>query len=244
MVLTERDRAVLRDVAELEVVSRPQLQRLGHFGSRTRANAVLARLVQFGYLSSRVRPVSGGSKRLLYQLGPTATDNPRNRRMKTLSDLFLDHHLMASDVRISFRTNTMPKYDFDRWVSDIQLHSLKLGVVPDGYAEYRHADLRFAAFIEADRATETLGTWEKKTHAYLKLAHSSAFYDAFKLRFFRVLVITTSEGRLASLQRAVGRTTEQLFWFTTHEQLVSEGPFAAIWRRPSTSQLHSLIERK
>jgi hypothetical protein len=250
MVLTERDRAVLRDVAELELVSRPQFQRRKHFGSRTRANAVLARLVRFGYLATRRQPVVGGSRRVLYHLGPVGQEllgidsngNLKGRRMKQLSDLFIEHHLRTNDVRLGFWVAAHPQYSFDRWITDAALRPLNLGLVPDGYVEYRHSGLSFAAFVELDLGTETLGRWEGKTREYLKLAYSGAFRSAFKHHYFRVLVITSSPGRLQSLQKTIGRITPKIFWLTTIDDVYRDGPMGLIWHRPQGTTLHSLTE--
>ena len=246
MVLTERDRAVLRDTVELAPVSRVQLQRLGYFGSRTRANAVLARLVRFGYLAVRRQPLVGGSRRLLYHLGRNGEEllgvEGNGRRLKQLSDLFLEHHLRTTDVQIAFRVAEDPENVFDRWLTDEQLRSFNLGVVPDGYVEYRYATLPFAAFVEVDLGTETLKRWEKKAADYFRLAHSGAFAAVCRLRYFRVLVVTVSTGRVDSLQKAISRVTPKIFWLTTIGELTDRGAFAPIWRRAQTGASQSLTQ--
>ena len=50
LAFTERDRAVVREVARFGVMSRHQLMRLKFFSSKTRANDRLKRLVDEGYL--------------------------------------------------------------------------------------------------------------------------------------------------------------------------------------------------
>src|SRR5687767_9032260 len=165
MVLTERDRAIVRDAAMLQLVSRPQFEQLGHFGSRTRANAGLARLVRFGYLASRRQPVVGGSRRVLYHLGRLGEEvlalKGGQRRFKELSDLFIEHHLRTTDVLLSFRTTNDAAYTLERCVTEQVLRSSRPGaVVPDAYLEYHHRGLPFAAFVEVDLGTESLARWE------------------------------------------------------------------------------------
>lgn len=249
IMLTDRDRAILHDVAEFDLVSRPQLQRLRHFGSRTRANAVLARLVRFGYLAVRRQPLGGGSRRLIYHLGPTGyeflhlEEQRHTRRSKRLSDLFLEHHLRITDVRLEFMALKDPEYIFDRWLTDATLREAHLGVVPDGFVEYRYAGLPFAAFVEIDLGTETLRRWEGKAAGYLQLAKSGAFRSVCNLRYFRVLVIAPTPGRVQTLTKALGRITHKVFWLTTLAEIVSQGPLARIWRRPDDSPaLHSLTQ--
>src|SRR5712692_835797 len=162
MVLTTRDRQILVDLATFSTLTRQQLQRLGHFGSKTRANAVLLRLVRFHYLTCRRQPTVAGNRRAVYMLGPRglqllsgASDSPerQRRRMKLLSDLFLEHQLLVNDVRLGFH-NGGRDVRLGRWLTDASLRDLRLEIVPDGYAEYETSDGTFAAFIELDRGTE------------------------------------------------------------------------------------------
>src|SRR5260221_12763303 len=74
IVLTSRDRQVITDVADFGVLTREQLQRLGHFQSRTRANATLLRLVRHRYLTRRTLPSVAGTHKSLYLLGLCALD--------------------------------------------------------------------------------------------------------------------------------------------------------------------------
>jgi hypothetical protein len=246
MVLTERDRAILQLAAELGPVSRAQFERFGHFGSRTRANAVLGRLVRFSYLAVRRQPLVGGSRRLLYHLGRRGEDllavNGRRKRVKELSDLFLEHHLRTTDVRLAFPVTDDGDCILDRWLTDHELRTSRLGVIPDAYVEYRYRGLPFAAFVEVDLGTETLTRWEQKVVEYLRLARSGAFTTVCRLRYFRVLVITISMGRVETLQTAIARVTPTIFWLTTFDALAREGALASIWRRPATSSFHSLTQ--
>ena len=89
MVLTERDRRVIADVASFQVLTRAQLTLLGHFSSKTRGNATLARLVRHGFLSRRHQPSVAGTSRALYFAGPaaqvllnTSADTHRNSRRR------------------------------------------------------------------------------------------------------------------------------------------------------------------
>lgn len=250
IVLTGRDRRVITDVADFGVLTRDHLQRLGHFGSKTRANAVLIRLVRHGYLSRRGLPSVAGTRRALYLIGPNAVDlldRPREasrserRRLTVSSDLFLEHQLLVNDVRLAFHRER-PSYQCDRWLSDVALRAMHLGLVPDGYVEYTVDARRFAAFVELDRGTETLGRWQTKTRGYVQLATSGQFTTALGRRFFRVLVVTTSAPRLAHIRQVVAGQTDRIFWFTTLERIRTDGPLAKIWLRPVDPERHALTE--
>lgn len=249
MVLTDRDKRLVAEICSYHVLTRLQLQALGHFGSKTRANAILARLTRFGYLSKRYQPAVAGAQRALYYPGPSAhllVDDlaeplaAQRRRTQTLSDLFLAHQLLVSDVRIRFAQE--PGCRVDRWLTDADFRSLSLGMIPDGHIEYTHSGRRFAAFLELDRGTETLPRWRVKVQSYLRLASSDRYRSVFGRPFFRVLVDTPSPIRLQHLRRVTAGLTNRVFWFVEHPTLMHDGPFAEIWLRPVETQRHALTE--
>ncbi|MGH9203298.1 MAG: replication-relaxation family protein, partial [Vicinamibacterales bacterium] len=214
MVLTDRDRQILGDVGQFRILTRHQLERLGHFGSKTRANAILLRLTRFGYLSRRHLPTIAGTQRGLYYLGPKGValgSDPHaahtsRRKARALSDLFAAHQLAVTDVLVSFRQ--APACSIQRWMTDDELRSTQLGVVPDGHIEYRFNDKQFGAFVELDRGTETLGRFQGKVRAYQRLAGSGTYQRVFGRPYFRVLVIATSARRIEHLRRATASLTD------------------------------------
>lgn len=246
MVLTNRDLHILTDVSQFRILTREQLERLGHFQSKTRANAVLLRLVRFGYLSRRYQPAVAGTQRALYFLGPkgvalTQASNPSERRnIKALSDLFLAHQLLVTDVHIGFRKEA--SVQIERWMTDEDLRTASFGIVPDGHIEYTLAEKRFGAFVELDRGTETLGRFQGKVRAYLLLTTTDAYRKAFGRTFFRVLVVAPSANRIEHLRKATAAITDRIFWFTTIDRFTVEGPLANIWLRPAGPERHSLTE--
>lgn len=246
MVLTHRDLRIVTDVNQFRILTREQLERLGHFQSKTRANAVLLRLVRFGYLSRRYLPAVAGTQRALYFLGPkgvalTQGTNPSERRnIKAISDLFLAHQLLVTDVHIGFRRDASVR--IERWMTDEDLRTSQLGIVPDGHIEYTHGDKRFGAFLELDRGTETLGRFQAKVRAYIHLTTTDGYRKAFGHTFFRVLVVAPSATRIEHLRTVTAAITDRIFWFTTVERLTVEGPLANIWLRPVGPERHSLTE--
>lgn len=246
MVLTDRDRQVIADVSQFRVLTREQLSRLGHFRSKTRANAVLLRLVKFGYLSRRYQPAIAGTQRALYYLGPNGgtlargTDALERRRIRAISDLFLAHQLLITDVHIGFRQAAACRVE--RWLTDEELRASDLGLVPDGHVEYVLAEKHFGAFLELDRGTETLGRFQAKVRAYVHLTTADRYRKAFGRTYFRVLVVAPSATRIEHLRQATAAITDRIFWFTTIERLTVEGPFAPIWLRPTGPERHSLTE--
>jgi hypothetical protein len=238
LAVTERDRAILREIARVGVMTRDQLMRLRVFGSKTRANTRLKRLVDHGYLVARPQPLVVGGPRYVYVPGPQSGESRDARtRVVAASDLFLAHQLGLVDIRLTFEQHTT----LSRWLAEKDLAGLSLGLVPDAYLEYAIDTRTVCAFIEYDRGTETLGRVERKVRLYLDLAHSGRFERTFTRTFFRVLVVTDTAGRLATLSQTTARLTDRVLRFTTMAELTHDGPLASIWRRPGVITAESLI---
>jgi hypothetical protein len=237
LAFTERDRAIVREIARFGVMSRDQLTRLKFFSSKTRANDRLRRLVHEGYLASRRQPLAVGGPRFLYLPGRLLSDGRHvHRRFADVSDLFLAHQLGLVDIRLAFEQHTR----LVRWLAEKDLVGLSLGLVPDAYLEYEVGGLTYCAFIEYDRGTETLGRVERKVRAYLDLAQSGRFERTFKRRFFRLCVVTDSLGRSTTISTAIARITDRIMLVTTLHELSHLGPLTSIWRRPGASASESL----
>jgi len=128
-----------------------------------------------------------GGPRFVYVPGRLSSETrDARKRIAEMSDLFLAHQLGLVDIRIAFERQTT----LGRWLTEKDLSSLSLGLVPDAYLEYEVNALTYCAFVEYDRGTETLGRIERKVRAYLDLAHSGRFERTFKRKFFRVLMVT------------------------------------------------------
>ena len=236
LALTERDKAVFAEVQRFGVVTRDHMTRLKFFSSKTRANERLKRLTDAGYLSSRRQALLSGGPRLVYLPGHLLQTPAGRRRPADISDMFLGHQLGLVDIRIAFERAVT----IGRWLSDKDLTPVNLGLIPDAYLEYEVRGLTYCAFVEYDRGTEALTRLERKAKAYLDLAHSGRFERTFKRRFFRVLLVSDTAGRVLSVSRAIARLTDRVIRFTTLTELSGKGPLASIWRRPGASEFESL----
>jgi hypothetical protein len=236
LTITARDRAVLAEVQRHGVLTRDQLTRLGLFRSKTRANERLKKLTAAGYLDARRQGNEQGGPRFVYLPGRSLWPGQPNRRLHQTSALFLAHQLGLVDIHIAFARTTA----VSRWISDRESVAFKLQVVPDAYVEYVVSGLTYCAFVEYDRGTESLTRIEKKVRAYVELAHSGQFERSFGRRFFRVLAIADTPGRLQTLSDATARVTHEIVRLTTRATLIEQGPLAPIWRRPADRTLESL----
>jgi hypothetical protein len=248
MVLTERDVRLIHLVAEHRVLTRDQIRRFMGFGSITRINAVLLRLVTHTYLTRRWQPTLTGSRRAVYLLGSLGyevlngpgTKPPRQSPWLAHSDLFVEHELAINDVRLSFDSAHREGLSLLRWMRDRELRCLKWPVVADAYAEWVLGQASFAAFVEVDLGTESLTIWHKKVQGYLALTRDDRFSSVFGRRFFRVLVVAPSARRLANIKSVIQQYTDRVFWLTTRAALVRHGALRPIWKRPTGRSLLSL----
>jgi Replication-relaxation len=237
LAFTERDGAVVREITRFGVMSREQLMRLRFFASKTRANERLKRLVDVGHLAARRQPLPVGGPRHVYLPGTLSADGRDGRtRFANSSDLFLAHQLGLVDIRLAFEQNVT----LTRWLPEKDLAGLLLGLVPDAYLECEVQALTFCAFVEYDRGTETLGRVERKVRAYLDLAHNGRFERTFRRKYFRVLMVADTVGRLATLSQTTARLTDRVLRFTTVDDITHRGPLASIWRRPGANRFESL----
>jgi hypothetical protein len=222
----------LLEVERFGFITREQVIRLGLFGSRTRANARLKTLTDAGLLRARPQALPQRGVRLVYSTGRGSRDRT------TLSEWLLVHQLGLADIRIAFERTTQ----VIQWLPERELTPLKIGVVPDAFVEYRFDGLTYAAFVEYDRGTESLSRIEKKVRAYLDLAYSGRFARTFNFKFFRVLLVTDSAGRLATLSRTTARITDRVVRLTTLDELSRQDVTASIWRRPGAQVSESILK--
>jgi hypothetical protein len=122
--------------------------------------------------------------------------------------------------------------------------------ISDGVLTLRHETLgkTLLFFLEVDRGTEPLSTRGKrracmqvKFDNYQKFFRGAGYkrYENVcdsALRGFRVLVITTTDVRLAALCRLLREVPSSDFvWLTTRNQLIERGCWAPIWTMASRS---------
>jgi hypothetical protein len=247
MVLTERDRELIKLAESYGVLTRDQIWRVLKFGSLTRVNAILLRLTRFGYLRRRFQPTLTGSRRALYlvgHLGWELLSGPSEGKVRSSweerSDLFLEHQLAINDVRLAFEAESSPEFRLVRFLSESNLRGRNLPIVPDAYLEWTHGKATTAAFLEADLGTESRKVWAEKLRGYFSLTLGDRFSREFGQPSFQVMVVTTSEKRLSNIRQLVAKHTDKVFLLTTRQAFVRHGPRAAIWQRPKGVELQSL----
>jgi len=251
MVIQERDRHLLRELAVMRVIDREQAKTVAGFGSTTRANVRLLSLTRAGLLRRFFVGTSGGGKKALYALsakGAHLVDvperGPRRRKDESLAtDFFVQHQLIVNQIYCALKYRAIPAgVTFRRWIAFHQPLTSGLRLIPDGYVELAPTSGIVAMFLEVDLGNESLTVWKEKVRNYLQFALSGECERQFGQGRFRVLVLANSERRLLSIRKVISESTDKIFWFANLESINRDGFFAPVWLRPKGDERLSLIQ--
>src|SRR5712692_6810102 len=151
MVMTERDKEILRQVYFFRLMTREQIERLlfppdnghDHPTKTSKARLRLKLLYQHGYLERIPTPIAPGhwawrpvyrlcrkgAELVAQELGTTTSNLPywgkgddKDHRQTEISLLFLNHALETNDVRIAVIQATLAKgYIVEQWLDDTEL---------------------------------------------------------------------------------------------------------------------------
>jgi len=250
MILQDRDRHLLRELAVLRVIDREQAKCVAGFRSTTRANTRLIALTRAGLLRRYFLGTTASGRKALYsssKRGAELVEVPyrglrRGSDETLVADVFVTHQLRINEILCAakYRPIPVPGVRFLRWKSFQESIAPGHSLIPDGYVEFATPAKSLAAFLEVDLGNESRSVWRSKIQAYLQYAVSGSFDQQFSRSQFRTLVIANSERRLLSLCGATAELTEKIFWLTTYESIVKDGFWSAIWRRPKDHHLQSL----
>jgi len=124
----------------------------------------------------------------------------------------IDHMLSVYDVFLKFIVEAEVKRIIG---SEDRLwkEAIEFGNVPDAWIQFDGGE----AFIEVDRGTERPIVLREKFDKYTQFKESGRYQQRFTDCDFRILVITTTEERIESLERRV-RSNE--VWFCTMDEFL------------------------
>jgi hypothetical protein len=112
---------------------------------------------------------------------------------------------------------------------------------PDGYSRYQAGREIHHLLIEIDLGTMSLARLETKLDRYRAYSRSGAWRSSYPV-FPKLLLLTTTEQRIAALQRRLEPLPELVLLAATHADLRERGPLAAIWQQPGHLQPRPLLE--
>jgi hypothetical protein len=244
--LSERDLGVLRQVAELRLMSARQIQAI-HFptaehgsesaATRARQRAV-ARLIRerlLSYLTRRIGGVRAGSAGLVLALGVVgqrvlSLDGPRRRSYEPTSR-FVDHTLAAAqlwvDLTLAVRAGRLEllKHQAEpRCWREFAAFGGRRWLRPDAFMALGVGEFELRWFVEVDRASESLPRILRKCQLYADYYQSGAEQATSGGVFPRVLWSVPDEKRAARVEEIISkdrRLPARLFVVTTAAETVT-----------------------
>jgi len=225
IILTDRDRDILGQVAKYRVLSTDQLQALC-FPSVHRARKRLRALWLHGYLKRHERPVRMGlgSSQALYSSTPKGqalVPQDSGQEPFLASKLPLSEHSQAiTQFRVIFETalKRFPGLKVALWRQDRGLGMTaeidtnkggkKVVVLPDALFAFRVDGRDYCYCLEIDRGSTDLGRIQTKLLAYLQIWQDRIVTAKFGFRSFRLLFVTTSAARA---RRILDRLSAPIF---------------------------------
>jgi len=251
LVVQERDRKLLSELAVMRIIDRETTKLVAGFSSTRRANARLLELTRAGILRRFFVGSIAHGRKAVYTLAPKGSElvaarlggisRPAGRLV--IGDAFVEHQTGINEIYVAVKHRPAPQADVSlrRWVTFRQSISEAVKLTPDGYFEIPAGDSIRAMFLEVDLGTEALKVWQQKTASYLQLAVSGEFAWRFGQPQFRVLVVASSEKRLANIRATVAKSTDKIFWFTTFDIIHRDGFWSPVWLRPTGGLRLSLL---
>ncbi|MBK9123532.1 MAG: replication-relaxation family protein [Chloroflexi bacterium] len=271
MALTERDIALLKTVADFRVMTTQQLENL-FFNSRSTAQYRLQRLFQHEYLERQFLSVVGAAptgSQTLYTLGErgavivardTDTDPRDVYRPKrgVYAWKFIEHTLAINDFRTAVSVAAVHNgFHIEEWLDEFSFRAspdyveirgagnrvTRKPVYPDAYFCLVTPRGRTRFFLELDRGVEPRARLKPQFAVYEAYTAGELYQQRFQARSLRILVVTTSPQRLASLKHVVTDVGgDRKYWFTTMSLATPESVLSApIWEQLGDSEKQALI---
>jgi Replication-relaxation len=211
-------------------LTRRQIQRVLTLPTNS-TNKDLQWLLSEKYLGRRYRADTFGHFQTpVYYLGTVGwhiVGNPMDDykeyrlRIQRRAEHQMDHRLSIYDVFLKFILEGDAKRIIDS-EDELWQEAINFGNVPDGWIQFDSG----SAFIEVDRDTERPVVLRKKVEKYVAFKESGGFRNLFPECTFKVLVFTTTEERIESLEQI---TTSDDIWFSTMEEFLREKLDHAHW---------------
>ncbi len=163
-------------------------------------------------------------------------------KVRTFKWDFVEHTLKLSDVRLAIAVAARTQgWQLETWWDELVFRAtpdtvyltnshgrrVKKPVLPDGY--FCLAGLPFGRegrarfLVEIDRGIEPKSAFRPQIEVYEQYTESGGYEARFQAKSLRILIVTTTVRRLATLQAVVARAGgDRKYWFTTFDQLTPE----------------------
>jgi hypothetical protein len=234
-VLQERDREIIRLVADYRVITSEEIQALID-GSHQAILRRLQKLYHGGYLDRPRHQLLRGNSKMVYALGQRGaplinqeSDGPAitvdwAEKNRQIGLRYLEHGLMVTRFRTALTLAARLRGDvvIEKWRQDQELrdavvvehadHRERIPVCPDAYFALRltnepQGSSRIHVFLEADRSTMTLKRMLTKLRGYWHYWRVGLAEKRFGIRNFLVLTVTLTPERATNV-RAITRQVD------------------------------------
>lgn len=239
--LTEIDRDIVIAMVDCGALTVSQVARLFKL-SPTAAASSLRRLRKVSLVAPHSTPTN---RRLVWQ--PTSESftaifseglSQASYNLWGRTQHFFGHHLLINDVRVALTDGLAARSNLTDFIYHPYLPFKRRGLA-DAYAEYEYNGERLGVFVNADRENDGLSRWVAQAKRY-----DDSVRAGLRRRLGRdsvvVLIVTSSERKLARIQGICEKSSPQLFWLTTFGTLNRKGFFGTTWRRATDSGYRTL----
>jgi hypothetical protein len=218
MILTERDRKLVFEIAMSHVLSRDQILALGMFGSVTRVNTRLRVLRELGLVRLLETPYFKGS---LYVPGVNAPEVLSERvaqliRSRQPSPRFLRHALCVTNIRLALSARGATDWRYEPMLRrTLTVAGRVLDVRPDGMA----ISPKGVLLVECDMGHVSSTKLAQKLHTYNEFLRGGHAKRCWGTNDFNLLTITTGSLRATTLRGCEPDDCAFGFLVQTFEQL-------------------------
>lgn len=217
--LSERDWAVIAEVAALRFVSAAQLARLCFVGDARTARRALLRLTRLEVVERLPRPVGGvraGSAGFVYCLGPSGQRlaaergwlaTRRTRRGALPGQLFVRHALAVAELHTRLvEAAEQGRFELLERAAEPACWRQATGasLKPDSFVRLGIDEFEDSYFIEVDRGTEGSRAIERQLGSYLTY-HRSGEEQAKRGVFPKTLWLTTDQRRAEAIEALISQ---------------------------------------
>mgnify|MGYP001191785207 CR=1 FL=1 len=218
MILTERDRKLVHEVAMSHVMSRDQILTLGLFGSVTRVNTRLRVLRELGLVRHLETPYFAGS---LYVPGCNAPEVLSGRVARLItnrqpSPRFLRHALSVTNIRFALMNKGATEWRFEPMLwRTFESAGNNFEVRPDGMA----ITAKGALLIECDLGHVSPQKFAAKLAVYHEFLRGGQAKRLWGINNFNLITVTTGKLRAERLRELAPSNCSYGFLVQTFEEL-------------------------
>ncbi len=270
--LRTRDREIITAVNDCQVLVDSQVQRW-FFKSKSPAQTRLRKLYDNEYLERHFITVAASapaSSPILYSVTEKGAyvlaqyfdytpDQLRFPSQKLLNNwIDLQHLIEVNQFRVAISRGLLDyEWQLNQWLDETHFRAnpdtvtvtnrnnrkVKKPVLPDSFFHVTVPPGQARFFIEVDSGIEGTAKFKPQIEVYEAYTKGGQYQKRFKSTSLRILIITSTQRRMKTLQQIV-RTTGgvMIYWFTTKAQVSSETVLTApIWQKLDGDELVPLI---